>query len=111
MLYKIKAIKYNSSSGSYGENRTEEDYVKRIGRIVRFSIKNIESGYPMYCRYEYDSDGTPYKNGSWLRTSTVKKVNVIQKGNLTIEVHVVTLNSIFIFEEYYKDDKENESDD
>lgn len=98
MLYKIKAIKYNGSAGPYGEDRIEEDYVRRIGRIVRFSIKDIEPGYPMYCRYEYDSDGTPYKNGSWIRTSTVKKVNVIQTGDLTIEVHVITLNSIFIFE-------------
>ena len=115
MLYKIKAIKYNGSAGSYGEDRVEEDYVKRIGRIIRFSIKYIEPGYPMYCRYEYDSDGTPYKSGSWLRTSTVKKVNVIQTGDLTIEVHVITLNSIFIFEEYprmlYKDGEKNESDD
>lgn len=105
MLYKIKAIKYNGSAGPYGEDRIEEDYVRRIGRIVRFSIKDIEPGYPMYCRYEYDSDGTPYKNGGWVRTSTVKKV----------EVHVITLNSIFIFEEYprmlYKDGEENESDD
>lgn len=115
MLYKIKAIKYNGSAGPYGEDRIEEDYVRRIGRIVRFSIKNIEPGYPMYCRYEYDSDGTPYINSSWLRTSTVKKVNVIQTGDLTIEVHVITLNSIFIFEGYprmlYKDGEENESDD
>lgn len=111
MLYKIKAIKYNSSSGPYGEDRTEEEYIKRIGRIVRFSIKDIESGYPMYCRYEFNSDGSPYMNESWLRTSTVKKVNVMQNGDLTIEAHVITLNSIFIFEEYYKDGEYNGSDD
>lgn len=98
MLYKIVSIKH-SKGGVKGLDRQDNGYPIRIGRIISLDINDILIDFPLLIKYVRDSDGTPMRWITLLRTSFVKSFECIKnKNGEIICINVETQNSIYEFE-------------
>lgn len=96
-MYIISDILHSGTCGVRGTKRSEEQYLKRVGRIVSNSFTWLtDVGKPGIFEYVYDSDGSRYEG--YLKTSVVIRV---QK---TPDEHIIeTENSIFILKRMKED--------
>lgn len=92
MFWKIKSIKHTGTLGSRYEDRIDDIYPERIGRIVSFIPTDITVGQSFRIPYVKDANGAPMVFKA-LITSKVKSW-AMNNDMFTVE----TKNSIYEFE-------------
>ena len=91
-VYRISSIKFNGAGSKYGEEKTDEYSLKRIGRTVDITNSLLSVGACGYIPYIKDVDGTDIGWNAMI-TSYITKLNE-QENKIIVE----TQNSIYEFE-------------
>ena len=101
MKYKISRILHSGTQGIVGADRTDEDSLNRIGRIVDLNLENIHIRSATIIRYISDANGNPMRYKA-LRTSPVREVFESDGDYLVI---IKTNNSQYYFEKVIDDER------
>lgn len=92
-LYKIKSIRHSGTMGTRGLPREDGRYPKRVNRIVRLDVDNLQVGTPLTLYYVKDENGNDYSS-YYLHCSTIQGIHFVLDKVGCIE----TRNTIYEFE-------------
>lgn len=92
-LYRIKSISHSGTFGTRGLPREDGRYPKRVNRIVKLDVDNLQVGMTLTLDYVKDEHGNDY-SGYYLHCSTIQSIHFVSDKVGCIE----TRNTIYEFE-------------
>ena len=92
MKYKIESIMHSGAFGKRKTERTEEEYINRLGKVVEVNFDNWHVGSQIWMEYDVN-DPNDKHFGKYLVTSPVVKIEKKNNGDVVLE----TENTIYHF--------------